>query len=149
MKGAMLGATNAAGELYVVQTRHCIHTRMPVYKVGRAQDAGRRLQQYPKGSRLVVRLPVSHMKDSEGMLLALCRTNFVQRRDFGTEYFEGNICKVVGLLATVAQLYPLGDLLPPVTLEDTNMNVRISSDGLFNACEGAGVIEAKNLGDLT
>lgn len=101
-----ISGTNAAGELYVVHTRHCIHMRMPVYKVGRAVDAGKRLQQYPKGSRLLARLPVSRMRDSETVLLALCRRNFAQRKDFGTEYFEGEVGEVMMVLATVVQMFP-------------------------------------------
>lgn len=99
--------SNIAGELYVVQTRHCIHTRMPVYKVGRARDAGVRMCQYPKGSKLIARLPVSRMRDSERVLLSLCRVYFVQRKDFGSEYFEADVGKIVGLIAIVVQMFPI------------------------------------------
>lgn len=100
----------------MVHTRHCMHTRMQVYKVGRAKDAGRRLQQYPKGSRLLARLPVSHMLDSEKVLLTLCRANFLQRRDFGTEYFEGELGKVVAMLAVVVQMFPYVE--QPITVDE-------------------------------
>lgn len=99
-------SANAPGELYVVQTRHCIHTCMSVYKVGRARDAGLRMQQYPKGSRLIARLPVSHMCDAERVLLSMCRVHFVQRKDFGSEYFETRIERIVGLMAIVVQIFP-------------------------------------------
>lgn len=107
MKILAVGGTNSAGELYILQTRHCIQMRIPVYKVGRASDAGRRLQQYPKGSRLIVRLPVSHMLASERIMLAICNNNFVQRKDFGTEYFQGDICLIVGILAMVVRMFPV------------------------------------------
>lgn len=99
-------SNNSPGELYVIQTRHCVHTRMPVYKVGRSIDAGRRLRQYPKGSLMMARLPVCRMKDSETVLLELCRARFNQRKDFGTEYFESDLIELVGLLAMVAAMFP-------------------------------------------
>lgn len=104
--------SNSPGELYVVHTRHCIHTRMPVYKVGRSLDAGRRLTSYPKGSVLIARLPVSKMRDSERVLLSLCRMKLVSRIDFGSEYFEADITRVVGLVVLVALMFPLANDTP-------------------------------------
>lgn len=96
----------AHGELYVVQTRHCIHTQLPVFNVGRSEDADRRLSQYPKGTVMLARLPVSRMVESEALMLALCRSTFIERKDFGPEFFEGDLYKVVGLLAMVVAMYP-------------------------------------------
>lgn len=110
-----LCGTTAPGELYVVQTRHCIHARMPVYKVGRAKDAGRRLQTYPKGSMMIARLPVSNMRDSERVLLSLCRLNLVPRRDFGSEYFEAHVTRVVALVVMVSMMFPTEKTNSPVT----------------------------------
>lgn len=90
----------------MVRTRHCIVSRMHIYKVGRSADAGRRLQMYPKGSMIIARLPVSHMRDSERVLLSLCRLKFVPRTDFGAEYFQTDACKVVGLVVMVAMMFP-------------------------------------------
>lgn len=107
MKILGVGGANVAGELYILQTRRCIQMHTPIYKVGHATDAGRRLQQYPKGSRLIVRLPVSHMLASERFMLAVCNHNFVQRKDFGSEYFQGDICMMVGILAMVVRMFPI------------------------------------------
>lgn len=56
---------------------------------------------------LIARLPVSKMCDSERILLTLCRTKLVARKDFGSEYFEGNVSKMVGLLVMVALMFPV------------------------------------------
>lgn len=99
--------SNAPGELYVVQTRHCLHLCTPVYKVGRSMDAGRRLRQHPAGTLMMARLPVCRMKDSERVLLEMCRSRFKQRKDFGSEYFECDLVQLVGMLFMVAALFPL------------------------------------------
>lgn len=94
------------GELYVVYLRHCKSTNMPVYKVGRAEDAGERLKAYAKGSIILARIPVSNMLDSEAVLLRLCRDRFIERRDFGAEYFEGNLSTIISTLIIAADLFP-------------------------------------------
>lgn len=97
---------NSPGEAYVVQTRNCVETHRRVFKFGRTRCMAKRLSQYPKGTRLVACLPVSHMIDAERMLMALCRKRFIQRKDFGSEYFEGDAVDIVGALVNVVSHFP-------------------------------------------
>lgn len=97
---------NSPGEVYVVQTRNCLETHRRVFKFGRTRSMANRLRQYPKGSRLIACLPVSHMIDAERMLMSLCHKRFVQRKDFGNEYFEGDVADIVGALVNVVSHFP-------------------------------------------
>lgn len=115
---------NTPGKLYAIQTRHCVHNSMPVFKLGRTRDFKRRQGQYPKGSRVVACMSVSHMIDSERMLLALCRKNFVPRLDFGREYFEGNVCDIVATLVAVVAHFPMTAALPPPSLMSCSLFLR-------------------------
>lgn len=98
---------NTPGDLYAIQTRHCVCNRMRVFKLGRTNNFSKRYCQYPKGSKIIACLPVSHMIDAEKMLLALCRKKFTQRKDFGAEYFEGDIGDIVGAIVNVVAHFPV------------------------------------------
>lgn len=97
---------NTPGELYAIQTRHCVCDRLRVFKFGRTRDFSKRQRQYPKGSKLIACLPVSHMIDAERMLLALCRKKYISRGDFGAEYFEGDVGDMIGSLVNVVAHFP-------------------------------------------
>lgn len=96
---------NVPGELYVIQTRNCIDCHWNVFKLGRARKVPKRLAQYPKGSRVLFCLPVTRMVDAETMMLTLCRIKFKQRKDFGKEYFEGDLFLITRTLQEVAELF--------------------------------------------
>lgn len=94
------------GEIYIVQTRHCLEMGMPVYKIGRSDDVLRRLHQhYPRGSMIVARAPVPNMRNAERVLLEMCQWAFVRRRDFGQKYFEGDLVAVLALLDRVEDMF--------------------------------------------
>lgn len=99
--------SNGPGEVYIVQTPHCIHLHTSVYKTGRAHDSGERLKGYPKGTKLLCCLPVSRMKDAEGTMLGSCRgdADILERRDFGSEYFECSLGRLIGKLVTVSEMF--------------------------------------------
>lgn len=93
---------NVAGEIYIVQTAHCAQSYSNVYKLGRTKKMTIRVGQYPKGTQVFCRLPVSRMVDAENMLMSLCKLNFLQRKEFGNEYFEGNIWDMTSILLKVS-----------------------------------------------
>lgn len=107
MAGSSLLRYNVPGWLYAIQTRHSIDCRLRVFKLGRTGNVPKRLVQYPKGSELRCCVPVSRMVDAETMLLALCRIRFIQRKDFGKEYFEGDLLQIMQTMLSVADQFRL------------------------------------------
>lgn len=99
--------SNGPGELYIVQTPHCIESHPTVYKTGRACDSQERLRGYPKGTKLLCCIPVSRMRDGEAAMLGSCRgdARLEERKDFGSEYFEGDLGYLINKLASVAGLF--------------------------------------------
>lgn len=99
--------SNGPGEIYIVQTPHCMHLHTSVFKTGRAFDSIDRLRGYPKGTKLLCCLPVSRMRDAEGAMLGSCRgdADVIERRDFGSEYFEGDLGHLMNKLITVSRLF--------------------------------------------
>jgi len=103
------------GHLYLVHLREFIRTREPVFKVGRTDNLHRRMQQYPKGSRLVAACHVADAVQAETALLRVLRgapaaaataaataapprrrsraataAAWTMRKDLGKEYVQGD-----------------------------------------------------------
>lgn len=100
--------SNGPGEIYLVQTPHCMHLHPTVFKTGRAHDSEERLRGYPKGTKLICCLAVSRMRDAEGAMLGSCRGDAGQvkeRKDFGSEYFEADVGHLINKLIAVSHLF--------------------------------------------
>lgn len=88
-------SNNTEEFIYLIQLREFIKTDESVYKIGRTkQSYEKRIKSYPKGSRLLLYHPVDDCVATETKIKQyLCKT-FIQRRDLGLEYFEGD-CKLI------------------------------------------------------
>jgi len=75
--------------VYILIEREFIKCKESVYKIGRTNDIKTRLQNYPKGSKLLVSSIVADSKFVENQIIKTFKQKFKQRTDIGTEYFEG------------------------------------------------------------
>ena len=77
--------------IYLLIEREFLKSNLPIYKIGRSsQENDKRIKQYPKGSRLICLINVEDSKFMEKEIISLFKHKYVQRRDIGSEYFEGN-----------------------------------------------------------
>lgn len=77
--------------IYLLQEREFIKTDEEIYKMGKTkQENDKRFKQYPKGSKLLLQKICDDCDGKEKTLLAIFKNKFKQRKDIGTEYFEGN-----------------------------------------------------------
>jgi hypothetical protein len=83
--------------IYIVQTSEFVRRAEPVFKAGRTDDLPQRMEQYPKGSKLVYFQqwkPASHdsLVAAKTAVLRALRANpaVIQRHDLGSEYFEAD-----------------------------------------------------------
>ena len=78
--------------IYLLIEREFLQSNLPIYKIGRSsQENDKRIKQYPKGSRLICLINVEDSKIMEKEIISLFKHKYVQRRDIGSEYFEGNV----------------------------------------------------------
>lgn len=78
--------------IYLLIEREFLKSNLPIYKIGRSsQENDKRIKQYPKGSRLICLINVEDSKFMEKEIISLFKYKYVQRRDIGSEYFEGNV----------------------------------------------------------
>ena len=79
-----------AGSIYLLKLREFISTNENVYKIGRSRKIMNRLNQYPRGSEILFVSRCSNIVRAEREILRLFKNQFIQRRDIGAEYFEGD-----------------------------------------------------------
>jgi hypothetical protein len=82
--------------IYVLREREFIKTGEFIYKIGKStKKPFKRFNQYPNGSKLEYMVSVSDCHSIETFLKAHFTTIFIQRRELGTEYFEGDLIKII------------------------------------------------------
>jgi len=82
--------------IYLIQEREFIKTGEPIYKIGKTKKENlTRFKQYSKGSIMLCQIISKDCDEDERELLGIFRTNYVPRRDIGSEYFEGDYTKMI------------------------------------------------------
>lgn len=79
--------------IYLLQVREFIGTT--IYKIGRTQDIYSRYKSYPKNSILLFYSSCSNSVLVEKKIVNQFIKKYKQRRDIGTEYFEGDYVKMI------------------------------------------------------
>ena len=92
------------GSIYIMYTRACKNGDEGVYKIGKTGDYIKRQSQYTKGGEMIFVANVNNRHESENLLKAGFCKEFKQRRDYGTEYYEGDIFEMVLLLKDILVL---------------------------------------------
>lgn len=88
--------------IYLLQEREFIKTNEKIYKVGRTtQENSKRFKGYPKGSVLLFQMICQDCKSLEGKIIEHFKEKFNQRRDIGTEYFEGDYTIMIDMIYTL------------------------------------------------
>ena len=87
----MCDTTMATNYIYLLQEREFLKTKENIFKVGMTTKQNHeRFNQYPKGSILLFQLICDNCKNIEKQIITIFKENFIQRKDIGTEYFQGN-----------------------------------------------------------
>jgi hypothetical protein len=85
--------------IYLLQEREFIKTNEKIYKVGMTQKENfERFNQYPKGSVLLFQIICHDCKNMEIQVIKQFKEKFIQRKDIGGEYFEGNYKSMIDII---------------------------------------------------
>lgn len=90
---------------YIVQERDDYLRQINVYKIGKSKNIFKRMPGYPKGSKLLYLSVTPHMVIVENKLIELFSTLFIQRKDRGREYFEGDFQIMKNLMENMINYY--------------------------------------------
>ena len=82
----------SAGYIYLLKPLSSITNNENVYKIGKTHRHNfKRFNEYPYGSILLLQTSCSDCDSMEKKLLTLFNNNFILRRQYGIEYFEGDV----------------------------------------------------------
>lgn len=85
--------------IYLLQEREFIKTKENVYKVGMTKKENHeRFNQYPKGSILLFQVICNNCKNMEKVVVKNFKESFIQRKDYGNEYFEGDYKRMIDII---------------------------------------------------
>lgn len=85
--------------LYLLQEREFIKTKENIYKVGRTEKENHtRFNQYPNGSVLLFQMICNDCKSIERQIINLFKETFIQRKEIGNEYFEGDFQLMIDII---------------------------------------------------
>lgn len=76
--------------VYIMHTRECLNANLPIYKIGRSHNLGKRIKQYPTGSNIICVMPCKTSIICEQLLIEIFKTKFIHKKNYGNEYFEGD-----------------------------------------------------------
>ena len=87
--------------IYLLKEREFVNTKENVYKVGKTKQVNhKRLNQYPKGSILLLQIVCGNCDTNEQTICKLFQKKYKQRKDIGSEYFEGNYHLMINDICT-------------------------------------------------
>lgn len=84
--------------IYLVHCRACINANENIYKIGKSIDFNKRLSGYDKGTIPLLSIFVSECDNFERHLIRIFETRFTSRKDYGSEYFEGDITSMIKII---------------------------------------------------
>jgi hypothetical protein len=116
--------------IYIIREREFIRTNDHVYKIGKTtRDPKRRLASYPKGSEVKFFLQVYECNDLEKKLIKMFKDKFIHRKDYGNEYFEGDVNTMIDIIISTDK-----DIrIPKKTQQIDNLNNnKCECDSKFN-----------------
>lgn len=84
------------GYIYVIIEREFIKTNEKIYKIGKTgHEKFKRFNQYPKNSILLYYQKTNDYENMEKQILLKLKEKFIQKKNIGNEYFDGNIVEIV------------------------------------------------------
>lgn len=99
--------------VYLLQEREFIKTGENIFKIGMTTQSGlARFKQYPKGSKLLLHVLCHGSRLVESVAIIKFKQMFKQRRDIGTEYFEGDPYQMMTELFNLARCSLINDAEP-------------------------------------
>lgn len=99
--------TNPAGFFYIIQTADVADN---VYKVGKTRRLIKRMGEYPKYSLVKYTIAVSDCHAFEAYALRKFRLLFKRRREYGLEYFEGDLTEMINLAHKLWNKFVVGPI---------------------------------------
>ena len=91
--------TKELGYIYLIHEREFVNSYQDIYKIGKTRkENNKRFISYPKGSVLLFQIICTDCDNVEKELIDIFKDKFVQRKDIGTEYFQGDYQEMIDII---------------------------------------------------
>ena len=122
--------------IYLLREREFIRLNEDIYKIGRSKHIKTRMNSYPKGSVIELMIGCVNSIQCEKDLLAIFRKKYIEHREYGAEYFEGNKLDMINTITRYLNtpsanitLQPADNI--PLTEKDTSTGITHTSCSLY------------------
>ncbi len=97
--------TTNQGYIYLFYTRASKNNDESVYKIGKTKNYLQRQDGYGKGGEMLFVASVSDRHTCENLIKKFFREEFSIRRDYGCEYFQGDVFEMIILIKNTIDKY--------------------------------------------
>ena len=115
------------GILYLLREREFVRMNEETYKVGRTTNFANRMGQYPKGSEIIFVVRTPNHTEKEKELLQIFREKFRQIKDYGSEYFNGDVSEMQRVI--YQHLDKNNENIDDLPTENINVNITVQISG--------------------
>ena len=96
MENELLQNKSICHYLYLLREREFIKSKENIYKLGKTHQINlARFNSYPNGSQLLLHIICNDCDKLEKIIIKLFKIKYYQRKDIGTEYFEGDLFNMI------------------------------------------------------
>ena len=134
--------------IYLLQEREFTKTKENIYKIGKTtQPNNVRFGQYPKGSILLLQLICINCNITEKNIITAFKQKYIQRKDIGHEYFEGDYIDMIQNIFDIVKLTNnifTGSSVEPIVETESTVEPEINNiDSYQTMIETEVIIEYK------
>jgi len=85
--------------IYLILLREFLTQKKSIYKIGKTKQVNAtRFNNYPKGSELQFQIKCNDCDNFEKKLIDKFKKEFIQKKEYGNEYFEGDCNKMINII---------------------------------------------------
>ena len=122
--------------IYLLREREFARLNETIYKIGRSINIKTRMNSYPKGSDIELMMGCNDSIKCEKQLLEIFRNTFIQRKEYGSEYFEGDKQEMIAIITNFLNKSKKEDarinIEKKIKLEQTTININTPIDTLVS-----------------
>ena len=121
--------------IYLLREREFTRLNENIYKIGRSINIKTRMNSYPKGSNIELMMGCNDSIKCEKQLLEIFRTTFIQRKEYGSEYFEGDKQEMIAIITNVLNKFNGNDIISSISNSNITNNIIYNKNILFEETE--------------
>ena len=106
--------------IYLLREREFARLNETIYKIGRSINIKTRMNSYPKGSDIELMMGCNDSIKCEKQLLEIFRNTFIQRKEYGSEYFEGDKQEMIAIITNILNKFNGNDINSGISNSITN-----------------------------